>query len=286
MKKSQIKRAFAKASAPVMRGRERTVVLCYHSVHPDRKCSDARPDTFRAHLEYFDRECRVVDPHSFLCGELTSASDDSRPRVVLTFDDGYADNATFVRRMLSEFGFKAAFFVTTGLVDRQSDVVARMRRLMRLAESDVDFMMGWQDVAALANDGHLIGSHGVTHRNLANLDAGEQERELVESRSTAELRLTLPVLDFAFPFGKPRVHQDEPLQSLSRQAGYRSAFSVEFSRVRQDSPFDIPRFTMNRDSIGDLELKIDGGFDVVGSWQRHAPRWLLRRISPWDFTFE
>jgi peptidoglycan/xylan/chitin deacetylase (PgdA/CDA1 family) len=61
--------------------------------------------------------------------------------------------------------------------------------------------MTWDQVEGLAARGFGIGSHGMTHANLARCPLEEARREIVESRDLIQRRLGAPVTCFAYPFG-------------------------------------------------------------------------------------
>jgi peptidoglycan/xylan/chitin deacetylase (PgdA/CDA1 family) len=86
------------------------IVLLYHRV--TRLASDPEmlavtPDNFRAQLRYLKETVPLVRFEE----EWTKVS---RPAVVITFDDSYADNALAAGPILEEVGAPATFFVSTG----------------------------------------------------------------------------------------------------------------------------------------------------------------------------
>jgi peptidoglycan/xylan/chitin deacetylase (PgdA/CDA1 family) len=85
-----------------------TLVLLYHRVaHLERDPHGlaVRPDRFAQHCEILRRRSAVV--------ALRDAKRSVR-QVAITFDDGYADNATEARSILMSAGLPATFFVTVG----------------------------------------------------------------------------------------------------------------------------------------------------------------------------
>ena len=99
--------------------------------------------------------------------ELTTETEPDRgARVALTFDDGTADHLA-VGEHLAERGLGAIFFISAGLVG-------------------VPGYLAERDVRRLAELGHRLGSHGLTHRRLDQLEADALDRELVESRRRLE----------------------------------------------------------------------------------------------------
>jgi peptidoglycan/xylan/chitin deacetylase (PgdA/CDA1 family) len=92
--------------------RKGTVILCYHRVAqgvPDPFHLCVQPENFAAHLEEI---ARTREPST-----LSNLSEPSRrPRVVVTFDDGYSDNLSNVLPIVTAKGFPITVFVTTGMV--------------------------------------------------------------------------------------------------------------------------------------------------------------------------
>jgi peptidoglycan/xylan/chitin deacetylase (PgdA/CDA1 family) len=93
-----------------------TVILCYHRVaegveDPFGLC--VSPDNFAAHLE---EVARRREPSTL--DDLSVPS--RRPRVVVTFDDGYSDNLGNALPIAETKGVPITIFVTSGLLNRQN----------------------------------------------------------------------------------------------------------------------------------------------------------------------
>jgi peptidoglycan/xylan/chitin deacetylase (PgdA/CDA1 family) len=258
----------------------RNVILCYHSVHPDRPFHSSRPEVFDQHLEWLTENCRLVALTEINAG---SQNNDGRPRVAITFDDGYEDNHSYALPVLMKWGARATFFVTTGFVERDPAVLQRFQRLLGCASSEI-VPLNWTQVRELRAAGMEVGSHTHTHCNLARLSRTETERELRISKNVIAERLALPVTLFAYPFGKPRVHFTAMTSEVVRSTGYEIGAAVTFRGVRPwDSPLSLPRFFVDGDSIDKLSAKVHGDYELVGWWQQHAPLPVLRMVSPLDF---
>jgi peptidoglycan/xylan/chitin deacetylase (PgdA/CDA1 family) len=88
------------------------VILVYHRVttlSADPQLLAVTPDRFRAQLRFLADRFPVVRLEDDWSGV-------RKPAVVITFDDGYADNALEALPVLEEVGMAATFFVTTGAV--------------------------------------------------------------------------------------------------------------------------------------------------------------------------
>ncbi len=263
----------------------RRVILCYHSVHPSAKYRDATPLEFRAQLEYLLATCEVVSLKSLLQAPNGTPAN-PRPRVALTFDDGYMDNATYVRQILREYGVRATFLVSTGLIDRDAAAMDHMSALRGVSLQSAD-VMSWENVDELLSDGHELGSHGHSHRNLARLAPGEQAAEITTSRNLLERHLGISPTVFAYPFGKPGVHFTETTKSIVASSGFQIGLAVHFRGLTERSDLlAVPRFTVFRDPITEVRDKVRGGWDIIGAWQTSIPSILRRVVSPEDFAKE
>jgi peptidoglycan/xylan/chitin deacetylase (PgdA/CDA1 family) len=78
-----------------------------------------------------------------------------------------------------------------------------------------------------------IGSHAVTHRQLASLSDEEAEWEVSTSRGRLESALDVPVRHIAYPFGGPGACGDREF-ALAQTAGYESGVTTRRGNVRAE----------------------------------------------------
>lgn len=260
---------------------------------------------FEAHMAFLAKRCRVV-PMAGLLARLESGAAVPDDWVVLTFDDGYADNRRTVLPILSKFGFTASFFPTVDVVsrgrrffydsihdivesaarpevtveldgrparfrldgaERRQEAVLRMVLAIRGRDAGerlafVDALrerlsggggpsdkpsageplyLGPADLRALAQAGMEVGSHTLSHPNLAVLKNGELEDEIAASKVHLEALTGAPVSGFAYPFGKRRHFSAAAVEAV-RRAGYRYALTTEAGRAAAGAPvFELPR---------------------------------------------
>jgi peptidoglycan/xylan/chitin deacetylase (PgdA/CDA1 family) len=258
----------------------RRVALLYHSVHPSLPFASVSPSAFDRHLGWLGERCRVV-PFDRLADEGPDPGDrDDRPVVAITFDDGYADNHETALPLLLRHGLTATFFLSSGLIERDPQVLERLRRLQGAGPDDVR-PMTWGQVAELSASGMEVGGHTYGHADLGTATVEAARRELVRDRDLLRDRLGRDVGSFAYPFGKPRHHFGAATMDLVAACGYRRAAAVLYRAVRPgDSPLAVPRFAVTEDSLRMLQGMVLGRLDVVGAWHETAPAWLVRRLSP------
>ena len=79
------------------------LALNYHCVDPV---------VFRSHARLLAARAQMVDPAN-IDHEVSRAEVANRPRVVLTFDDGYASFVHRIHPILEQYGMRAIWFVST-----------------------------------------------------------------------------------------------------------------------------------------------------------------------------
>jgi len=92
-----------------------TIILMYHRVaalQRDPYGLAVRPEHFAAHVGHL-RALGSVIPLS------EALHRGPRPRIAITFDDGYADNATLAAPMLADAGLPATWFITAAQLGRR-----------------------------------------------------------------------------------------------------------------------------------------------------------------------
>jgi peptidoglycan/xylan/chitin deacetylase (PgdA/CDA1 family) len=94
------------------------VVLCYHRVAArtsDINSVAVSPDHFRAQIAYLKHHYRIARFEENL-------AQGGKPAVVVTFDDGYADNLSEALPILEEAGVPATFFISTEQIGTGSEL--------------------------------------------------------------------------------------------------------------------------------------------------------------------
>lgn len=158
-----------------------------------------------------------------------------KPRVVLTFDDAYANFAQVAWPMLSARGIAPVLYVPVGFVRGSSPPPLRGASLPACSFAEL------RELAAL---GVEIGSHGVNHVNLRHVSDKTLADELKQSREVLEQELGQPVPSFCYPQAKldarveraTRLHYDNAAAAGGRRNLGRNAFRIPRFPVRRDEP--------------------------------------------------
>ncbi len=199
-------------------------VLMYHRVDvsaPSDYISHAltvSPVQFAAELQYLHDQGLHTVGIAELQRDLRAHRSVARD-VLLTFDDGYADQFTYAFPILQRYGDVATFFVNVGTIGRPRH-------------------MSWDQVELMARAGMSIGCHGVTHADLSELDASAQSYQIDRCVTVLGAHLHSGVLAYAYPSGA----FDAETVALEQRAGLIFGFTTD-PRFQTDaeSPYELTR---------------------------------------------
>lgn len=265
--------------------RDRVAVLMYHGIMPDEVAEaegdslQVRASDFRRQMEFLKRNYEVCSLHEAYC---RLGKPGPKPRAVVTFDDGYANNYLTAFPILRELGIPATIFVVTGRTgtsqmfwwDRlhlatrgsaavEADFTDTLKRLRPHAiEQQIDDylrrrgltaaptptghyrVLNRDEIAAMAATGLIeFGCHTHDHQSISILSKQELQTTVRDCNARLEA-WGGPVRYFAAPYGD---YDDVHVPGL-RQFDFELALSTDEGFLCSTSdPFRIPRFGIDRD---------------------------------------
>jgi peptidoglycan/xylan/chitin deacetylase (PgdA/CDA1 family) len=118
-------------------------------------------------------------------------------------------------------------------------------------------MLNWDQVREMHRGGVFFGAHTMSHPAVSQLDPSDFDEELLRSRRLLEERLGVPMLDFAYPFGKP-ADQSSVAEEFLAHCGYRSAVTtVEGYNLPSTNPFRLRRIQIDEnDSMASFAFNL------------------------------
>jgi peptidoglycan/xylan/chitin deacetylase (PgdA/CDA1 family) len=166
---------------PASQGRG-PVVLMYHSVSAGK---EPPHDQWSVSVKNLRKQLSLLKSKGWttVCVRDLLKADSLSPRtVVITFDDGYADNFEHGFRVLNEYGMRGTWFIVSRKIGEPSRLDSRQIRQMAAA-------------------GMEIGAHTRNHTRLPELSIDKVKEEVSGSKSDLEDLLGMPVTSFAYPYG-------------------------------------------------------------------------------------
>ncbi len=196
-------------------------VLYYHSVDP----SEANeviisPEKLREELTFIKDSGYTTLTMSELNDYILNNAPIPEKSIVITFDDGYADNYANAFPILKELDMKATIFVISNFTDKDG------------------YYMTSQQIKEMSDYGIDIQSHTASHAHLNQLTYEEQLNELKTSKEKLESITEKPVISIAYPFGD----YDDNTILASKEAGYSLSFNTNRGLSdRTDNPLSLNR---------------------------------------------
>ena len=209
-----------KAIKPVMQTQRtnsengtKVIVLNYHKVDRMNISLSVLPEDFDAQMRYLsENNYHTITPQE-LYDSLSGNLELPENPVLITFDDGYADNYRNAYPILKKYGFKATIFVISSFLGVEKNYFT------------------WDQAREMEENGISIQSHTVDHKSMTDLTDDQLRAELVESKKKIEAELGKPVEFIAYPTGTYNLH----IAQLVKDAGYKAAFTIKFGNVDKAS---------------------------------------------------
>ncbi len=197
-------------------------VLNYHQIN------DRDENALTVHTDQFDAQMKYLAEngyHAITPKEMLEAWDSGTPLpekpVIITFDDGYADNYRCAYPILQKYNLRGTIFLVSDFISTYPNYLT------------------WAQVLEMQESGLVnFESHTLSHAQLDTTSPEETWNQLSNSKKALEWYLKKDIDFLAYPCG----FYDEELQSKVKEAGYKGAFTVNFGLAAKDEN----RYVMDR----------------------------------------
>jgi glycosyltransferase involved in cell wall biosynthesis/peptidoglycan/xylan/chitin deacetylase (PgdA/CDA1 family) len=217
-------------------------VLILHDIPPNQEL------VFKKQLKELQKTWNIVSPETFekMISGIEPIQDNN---LLITFDDGYLSNRVVAETVLNPLGIKAIFFVVTDFIDiknvHDSHQFIAKNIDSKTKKEEIPMRwhnMQWEDLTALVEQGHTIGSHTKKHTRLSSCNnEDELIEELVISAKYIESKLGKKVEHFAFTFGNSASFSNAAMEVAKSQ------FSFIHSGIRGNNINNVSPFAIRRD---------------------------------------
>jgi peptidoglycan/xylan/chitin deacetylase (PgdA/CDA1 family) len=196
------------------------VNLCFHGIGEPGRRLEPEEDQYWLDCDRFERLLDVIE---------------KRSEIRITFDDGNKSDLTHALPALKARGLPARFFVVAGRLDQPGS-------------------LSRSDVRVLADEGMIVGCHGLQHRPFRSLDDAQLEVELADAAQMIRAVCDQAVDEVACPFGS----YDRRVLTAARRHGFTRVYTVDGGPARAGAWLQS-RYTLRSD---DTEQTIE---DLVRS---------------------
>ena len=221
-------------------------VLAYHGVEPAQSSPlSVSVENFEDQVAYLSQHYDIIDFATFAKwrrGDHASP----KPKVLLTFDDGFKNNLTFAVPILRKYRAPATFFIIGSKLDGSDERYMSVADISGLLQSDL----------------FRVGSHSLNHLSMAQIPDDAKDREIGASKPLLEDKLDIDVDCFCYPFGTFNDFDQRSVDVL-RKHGYAIACtSVNGINFRGTDPFRLRRTKVEwSDDATTFARLLKGGLD-------------------------
>ena len=224
------------------------VALMYHHIGTLTDPNDEQfpftitPQLFEKQLLFLKQNgYHLAAEHDIVHARQTGHTHIEKP-VLLTFDDGYADNYTQLFPLLKKYQAPALIFLVTDRIGTPG-------------------YLTWEQVRQMQASGLVaFGSHTCSHRRLRSLSDEEIVKEITQSKQILEEKLGRPVYSFCYPYGAGG------FDKRVRPQVFKAGFILDFSTQKGINPWPwkgkksiLRAFPRGGETLWDYHLQLTRG---------------------------
>ena len=231
-------------------------VLMYHKVVESGNAGDLTITTreLERQFSYLIKKKYTPIFLSDLLGHLYNQQQLPSKPVLLTFDDGYKNNFTYLYPLLQKYGLKASIFLVTGFIESPADRLTAKNEFLHV-----------DDISNMSNEVIQFGLHSYDHKSYNDLTISEIEEDIRNCRKRLNT-LNIPYQPcLAYTYGafpKKDTKKRNQMYRTMQANGIRCAFRIgnRVNKIPIKDKFLIQRIDVRGDeSFGRFKLMLITG---------------------------
>jgi len=144
--------------------------------------------------------------------------------------------------------------------ESQENLLAEVEHRLDVEPFSTPMMLTWDGVRELIALGHTIGSHTLSHPNLAYVGATDHAAEIAASKAEIEKNIGTEVKHFSYPSPIMEPHYSDETIAATKAAGYRSAVTCSPGAVvKGDNALTLKRVFAPQ-TVAELEWSLENAF--------------------------
>jgi len=209
-------------------------VLAYHMI-------DDADDTYSVSAAEFEKQMQYLKENGYTAISLLEFAKAKKGKftlpdkpIIITFDDGYANNYTTAMPIMEKYGMKGTMFMVANDIGKEDYFT-------------VEQMKDWQAH-------HMeIGSHTANHVPLATLTSEQKKEEIVASKLLLEWKGLNTVFFMAYPFGSFDAESEQLLKENDYLGGLTGKSGLN---TFDTNPYLLHRVNVPKPKFGLTEFKL------------------------------
>ena len=224
------------------------IVIFYHHIISDRPHHLGTPTAaFARQIAFLRKFYRIASLEQAM--QMLQSGSVPVPTVVLTFDDGYADNFVNLRAVAEHYNIPVFLFLSTVHIESGSRFDHDVKR------KQTGFApLSWDQVKSLSRSGFSFGCHTRSHFDCGSDDVTKLEEEIAGSKRELGSRAGIWADSFSFPWGMPENISGEALRLAKASFQYVFAAAGGANVIGNDPRGALLRREDHPGSLWELEL--------------------------------
>jgi peptidoglycan/xylan/chitin deacetylase (PgdA/CDA1 family) len=244
-------------------GRKILSILYYHRITD--QCRDGMTvsiDEFRRQMVFLKKYYNIISPSDLDRWLQDDIPRSERKAVMITFDDGYEDNALNALPILWENDLEALIFLSTAHIGTNLPFVHDTK-----AYPDLKFRnMTWNQVRYASDNGMTFGIHTQNHLNLGRSRFEDSVKEIESSIEDFEIKTGKKVSYMSYPFGGKSDITCRILAYIQKHPKIDYLFSAYGNKnISPVTEFDLKRVNIGANDrlLITFLFKVEGGFRTL-----------------------
>jgi peptidoglycan/xylan/chitin deacetylase (PgdA/CDA1 family) len=274
-------------------------IFVYHDVSESDSVQHSKyysttPEKFIKQLIFFQKNFKLISLDEIIKNDLSSRYNYAS----IVFDDGFKTIETIAFPILKQLNIPFSIFLNKNAIVNNrlwlTDVLLQRKPFYQSVcidynianlsvEEKIDFLMNsnsfqnyivnsntefdkfeqiylnYKDVEYLKNNNIIVGSHTLTHPNLALISEKQITEELALNKVFLDNSFKQNTSHFAIPFGK-KYHYPQNIFTISKNCGYDYIFTTKPTYFTNKVKHVFPRIGLTDQSVNDLKFLINRPF--------------------------
>ena len=224
------------------------IVIFYHHIISDRPHHlGTSTAAFAQQIAFLRKFYRIASLEQAM--QMLQSGSVPVPTIVLTFDDGYAENFVNLRAVAEHYNIPVFLFLSTVHIESGSPFGHDVKR------KQTGFApLSWDQVKSLSRSGFSFGCHTRSHFDCGSVDVTKLEEEIAGSKRDLGSRAGIWADYFSFPWGMPENISGEALRLAKASFQYVFAAAGGVNIIRHDPRGALLRREDHPGSLWELEL--------------------------------
>ena len=220
--------------------KNRLIILMYHQI------AEQSTDDLTVNLKNLEEQFKYLNRKKYTSKFFSELHIPSKRNIIITFDDGYKNNETYLPSLLEKYNLKTTIFIPTEFIQKGYKE---------------NTMMNFEEIRNLNPERFEIALHSHSHQNFRSVSKDFIENDLKKNMQILEDENIKYIKVLAYPYGKyPRKNSEKSeLFSALKRLGIIFAVRIgnKINYFPSAKPYELCRIDIKgKDTLKNFKLKL------------------------------